>query len=160
MVSGPCGLEWCDEGFAEEHAGVQVLSGCRQNRPFANPLGWGSSSKGPLLSAVALSVGKRDVSAARSLMVFDNFIIAIAARRKTIRTTGYLLRSSFKTVWALSPTFAIASSISCCDVPKCLHQRRASSLLDRSTRFLGHFSGVCFSICTYPKLARSSSAPV
>src|SRR4029078_6488700 len=43
--------------------------------------------------------------------------------------------SSFMTVSALSPTLAIAASISALDFLRPLHQLRARSLLDKSTRF-------------------------
>src|SRR4029434_10894751 len=47
--------------------------------------------------------------------------------------------SSFITVSALSPTLAIAASISAFDFLRRLHQWRASSLLETSTRFRGLF---------------------
>jgi hypothetical protein len=47
--------------------------------------------------------------------------------------------NSFITVSALSPTLAIAASISAFDFLRRLHQYRASSLLEISTRFRGLF---------------------
>src|SRR5262245_949364 len=49
------------------------------------------------------------------------------------------LLSSFMSVSALLPTLAIAASISGFDFLRCLHQYRASSLLEISTRFLALF---------------------
>ena len=53
-----------------------------------------------------------------------------------------LQRSSFITVSTLSPTLAIASSISAWVEPKCLHQCRTKSLVERSTRCLSGFEEV------------------
>jgi hypothetical protein len=47
--------------------------------------------------------------------------------------------NSFITVSALSPTLAIAASISAFDFLKCLHQWRANSLVETSTRFRALF---------------------
>ena len=54
--------------------------------------------------------------------------------------------NSFDTVAALSPTFDIAASIWLLFFPKCLHHRRAKSLLERSTRLRGGFGKDVFNI--------------
>jgi hypothetical protein len=51
-----------------------------------------------------------------------------------------LVSSSFITVAALSPTFATAASISSVDFWRRFRQRRAKSLVETSTRFLGAFA--------------------
>ena len=60
-----------------------------------------------------------------------------------------LQQSSFITVSALSPTLAIASSISALDEPKCLHHCRTKSLVERSTRCLSGFEEVEINAIVY-----------
>ena len=60
------------------------------------------------------------------------------------------LFSSFITVSALLPTLAIAASISGFDFLKCLHQYRASSLLEMSTQFRALFMDEVVSILGDP----------
>ena len=60
-----------------------------------------------------------------------------------------LQQSSFITVSALSPTLAIASSISALDEPKCLHHCRTRSLVERSTRCLSGFEEVEINAIVY-----------
>ena len=60
-----------------------------------------------------------------------------------------LVCNSFRTVSALSPTLAIAASISSFDFPKYLHQWRAKSLVERSTRLRGGFESEVFNINGY-----------
>jgi hypothetical protein len=60
-------------------------------------------------------------------------------RTYTVVAVSRRAPNSFITVSALSPTFAIAASISGFDFLKRLHQYRASSLLEISTRFRALF---------------------
>jgi hypothetical protein len=55
-----------------------------------------------------------------------------------------LVCNSFRTVAALSPTLAIAASISSLGLPKCLHQKRVNSFVDRSIRLRGGFADEVF----------------
>ena len=63
----------------------------------------------------------------------------VAQRIERLASHVRFAPSSFITVSALSPTLAIAASISAFDFLRRLHQWRASSLLETSTRFRGLF---------------------
>lgn len=70
--------------------------------------------------------------------------------------------NSFFTVSALSPTLAIAASISSFDFPKYLHQWRVKPLVERSTRLRSSFGGgevFNIELCFLTLLSQLSSVP-
>src|SRR5215831_14030563 len=76
----------------------------------------------------------------REMLKMFCYTIVVAASR--------FAPNSFITVSALSPTLAIAASISGFDFFRRLHQCRANSLLEISTRFLALFVGEVVTMTT------------
>jgi hypothetical protein len=69
------------------------------------------------------------------LLHYSAVIVHSSPKVDTYATASRFALNSFITVSALSPTLAIAASISGFDFLKRLHQYRANSLLEISTRF-------------------------
>jgi hypothetical protein len=92
-------------------------------------------SRAGFLLKIAMPLSQAGLCPSTACVVAGNYAIPSAG----YRSPRPPLLSSFISVSALLPTLAIAASISGFDFLRCLHQYRASSLLEISTRFLALF---------------------